>query len=320
VADQDPTWSPDGRWIAFASNRGTGGGFAFQIYIVGANGRHLRRLTHSTGDRPVWSPDGSRIAYLANPGVVGGEIDSIRRDGSGLVRLTRHIGANVQVWSPNGRRMAFAGTKGGALSASSIYVVRADGRVERNLRRPDVDDTDAIAWSPDGTRIAYASLDDGQIHVATVGNRRVLKIPHAHLASEGSPAWSPDGRHLAFRSNDVNDGGPLYIADTNGRSLRAVRPSPSDSGYGDDPPQWLPDGRRLVADGGNGAIYLVDLSRHRLRRIATGLFPIVSPNGKVVVYQRVEEGDLSQPGLSALYSVRIDGTHERMLVRQPRGC
>ena len=62
-----PAWSPDGRRIAFASNRDGNS----EVYVMHADGSHQRRLTrHPASDAfPAWSPDGKRIAFLsAAPG------------------------------------------------------------------------------------------------------------------------------------------------------------------------------------------------------------------------------------------------------------
>jgi Tol biopolymer transport system component len=78
----DPSWSPDGSKLAFA-RRG-------QIYVVAADGRGLRMLTHRPGNnQPAWSPDGKRIAFvrtIANPEVE--RIYTVGADGRGLRLVT----------------------------------------------------------------------------------------------------------------------------------------------------------------------------------------------------------------------------------------
>ena len=64
AADWSPTWSPDGRHIAFVSNRDGNP----EIYVMGSDGSNPRRLTHHTANdwSLVWSPDGRHIAFHSN--------------------------------------------------------------------------------------------------------------------------------------------------------------------------------------------------------------------------------------------------------------
>lgn len=60
--DKEPDVSPDGRWVAFASDRN---GEGFEIWVVGLDGRGLRQVTGGNGSKtwPAWSPDGETILY-----------------------------------------------------------------------------------------------------------------------------------------------------------------------------------------------------------------------------------------------------------------
>ena len=104
VSDEYPAWSPDGRLIAFASNR-EGGWSNFEIYLMNADGNNLRRLTNQPGNDsyPTWSPDGQRIAFSNL------DIFVIDIDGGNLQQLTDHPMQDIHpAWSPDGQWIAFA--------------------------------------------------------------------------------------------------------------------------------------------------------------------------------------------------------------------
>ena len=98
--DTSPAWSPNGRELAFVSDRS---GYP-QIYIVDREGVNLRRLTFTgyNNTSPAWSPEGNKIAYVSM--VRGrGEIKTIHPTGTGLQRLTFDGGNEDPSWSPGGR-------------------------------------------------------------------------------------------------------------------------------------------------------------------------------------------------------------------------
>ncbi len=106
-----PDWSPDGEWIAFATDRDGN----IEIYKVRPDGTELTRLTQSSGldAHPRWSPDGRWLSFTSNR---SGNYDIwvMRADGTDLLNLTRHSATDDQAaWSPDGKSLAFVSMRDG---------------------------------------------------------------------------------------------------------------------------------------------------------------------------------------------------------------
>ena len=156
--DDYPTWSPDGRRIAFLRATGSYRHHGYHLYVVNADGSGLRNLMQIAAvayfsSHLVWSPDGRTIyfgRYL------------ISTDGSGARKLP-YIPL-IAVWSPDGRQIAFVGNRATGLPGpgarskddSEIYVMNADGSGTRRLTH-NVGYDGEPAWSPDGRKIAFQS-------------------------------------------------------------------------------------------------------------------------------------------------------------------
>jgi Tol biopolymer transport system component len=98
-----PAFSPDGKQIAFCSSRER----SFCLYVMNADGTHLRRLTSGPGfaARPAWSPDGKRLAFTANRDGLY-RICILGADGTGLQALSTDTDRDdYPSWSPDGRQV-----------------------------------------------------------------------------------------------------------------------------------------------------------------------------------------------------------------------
>ena len=180
----DPTWSPDGRRIAFA---GSPGG-PYGIYILDlatAESRLVPGTDEIDVGHPTWSPDGKHIAFAAWDGAEPERWDiySVRLDGSELTNLTntRDGSETWPAWSWTTDRIAFV--RGGP-RASGVYTMTPDGSVQTHV-------FDALghlgspAWSPDGGSIAF-SVDTGQVYTIDASGGE----PTAVAGALGEPAWA----------------------------------------------------------------------------------------------------------------------------------
>ena len=247
--DWFPSWSPDGRRIAFISERDghpdrNPGWFTSEIYVMDADGGNLQNLTnHPSDDRsPSWSPDGKRIVFESdrdgNP-----DIYVMDADGGNQQRLTENRNNDGDPsWSPDGERIVFSAQREGHVEnkfgiTDEIYVMDADGGNQQRLTDNRNNDWDPV-WSPDGKRIAFMADRKGDfvkfdIYVMDADGGNQQKLTN-HRAWDASPSWSPDSQRIVFHSK--RDGNyEIYVMDADGGNLQNLTNHPG----GDFGPAWL---------------------------------------------------------------------------------
>ena len=155
-SESEPTWSPNGRRLAFTRGR--------SIWTINLTTRKQRRVVESRtlGSAPAWSPGGKYIAYEYRR---RGGINIVRSDGSGTPRQLTDDGSSP-AWSPDGEKIAYVSDYG------DIYFANVDtGNVRKVIDlRPEVGDP---TWSPNGRRIAVRRND---IFIVTLDGGRVRRV------------------------------------------------------------------------------------------------------------------------------------------------
>jgi Tol biopolymer transport system component len=147
--DDQPVWSPNGKWILFRHDTDRSSGF----WKITPNGRRLKRVGRSPGGHyPSWSPDSKRIAFL-------GFLDPDHRQHLYVMKtsasvtprkITSEVGNGV--WSPADDVIAFTDYHG------NVRVVSPDGGTQRTLATfaGDTEFHD-LSWSRDGRWLAFSA-------------------------------------------------------------------------------------------------------------------------------------------------------------------
>jgi TolB protein len=212
-----PSWSPDGRTIAYSSYTRIHPQIILSNVYQGT--REILTDEKTSAFMPVYSPDGSRIAFMSQRDG-NSEIYAMNRNGSGVRRLTNHLAADVTpTWSPTGTQIAFTSDRSGS---PQIWVMDGEGL---NLRRLTLSESwaDRATWSPAPyNEIAYAGRSGPgfDIKIYDVASGRTSVLTDGSGSNE-SPAFSPSGRHLAFSSSRLGKVHIFTIA-RDGKGLRQI--------------------------------------------------------------------------------------------------
>ena len=283
-----PAWSPDGRWLAFVSERegetsgkdekeqkkhGKG---KPQVWLIPTDGGEARQLTFMQhgASNPVWSPDSKQLLFNA----AVGPADEETEDGKPLPKA-RVID---RLWYRlDGVGFIYE-------RRQHLFLVDVAAGEPQQLTDGDWDDSDA-AWSPDGTHIAFVSsraedrwrMPCPDLYTLTIEDGKAANL---QCLTDGSiacssPSWSPDGKTLAFlaalklRSANHID---LYTVSANAVNAQATCLTWdfegtcmdwTNSDMGDDhlmpPPAWSSDGKTLymlASQRGASRVYAVPAS------------------------------------------------------------
>ena len=265
ASDWLPACSPDGRRIAFISDRDID-----DLYVMDSDGSNVVRLTHDNfpEGNPSWTPDGTKFAFSSFRFLVGNwEIYLMDPDENEPINLTNHEWQDIRPsWSPDGSKLAFASYRdGGFNTPRHIFVMNADGTGRRNLTRDThLRFNSDPSWSPDGRKIAFNSrrfFADGirnDIFVITADGKELEQLTDGP-GSNKSPVYSPEGTKIAYVSRR-GGGANIFLMDANGNN--AVKLTKTPHGTDNVNPSW-PHGALAVTRNGKLTTSWGEIKRNR---------------------------------------------------------
>jgi Tol biopolymer transport system component len=309
--DREPRVSPDGKTIAFSSDRAFEG--SYDIWTVNVASGELKRITTSAADEyePNWSPDGLTLAFVSGTGIVTKSVEQID-----IASLKQHTlvaidpdkaRVNAPSFSPDGKLFSYVRFEGAGmfLDAAHLVVSTAEGdKVKYTGKAGDAFpfpptwlSNKELLYTADGN-ILHTDLDAGTetaipFSAAIPTNRPAYVHKHydfdsvAPHAVKGiyAPALSPDGKSVAFVA--LNQ---LYVMKIGSKPLAITQDMFYKQG-----PAWSPDGKTLayVSDkDGVENIYLHDMNAvdssgdHRAVPSPTAqIMPAWSHDGKLMAFQ-----------------------------------
>lgn len=238
IANEHPSWSPDGSKIVYHS--GSGELPTYTIWVVDADGSNRSRLTEGSvrGLWPAWSPDGAKIAFTRYLRTTGSTVIAVMdADGGHLTNLTsgRHDDT-FATWASS-RSVMF-------LRDWDVYSVDLDtGLVVRETKTGFVGD---YALSPNRRSMAICDAESSRVVVRPVkgGETPVTLVDVMNdpvdLGSRSSPCWTQEGAALVMATSawgvDFASGSGIYVVNADGSGLSVV---PGVSGAFD--PAWRPE-------------------------------------------------------------------------------
>jgi Tol biopolymer transport system component len=261
-----PTWSPDGKSIAFISNMSGRN----NLWLVPAEGGWPVQLTVSDQRQssPAWSPDGKWIAYQSDyDGDEQWDIFLVSPKTGKAVNLTqtREIAELNPTWSPDGRYLAYE-VKAKTSAAYEIDIYDMTMREVKHIttNTPQDKGNYGPAWSADGKFIVYtqeqAKGTDSNIFIADVATgKSTLLTPHDGEQRFSANDISPDGKKVLLTSNAANGYDNIGLLEIATEKITWLTKDKWEIRGG----EFSPDGKHVTFSAdvdGNEDIYLRDLA------------------------------------------------------------
>lgn len=192
--DVQPSWSPNGLKVAFASNRSGN----YDIFVVNVDGTGLVNLTPSSAGnygQPLWSPDGTRLAFA---GGTNGFV--MNADGLGAMKVSTLPEDVPMAWSPDGNKLLISNSTLSPRKLSLLYVVTIGGDSPTQLTSNSLQPEISASWAP-AQKIAWSDRMNIFIANGDGSNPQNLTPNTSGNVINVFPQTTDDGQTVVFSSN-----------------------------------------------------------------------------------------------------------------------
>lgn len=212
-----PSWSPDGRKLAYVSFEGNQSAIYVQTLRTGTRDRVSARA--GINGAPVFSPDGRILALTLSQDQGNPDIYMLDVAGQVLTRLTRNVAIDTEpAWAPDGQSIYFTSDRSGG---PQIYRVETylGAEVERVTYEGSYNARARV--SPDGTQLAVVHRVQSNYRIAVVDADTGLTQVLSNGRLDESPSFAPNGAQIIYATQE-GDAGVLSSVSTDGRIHRQI--------------------------------------------------------------------------------------------------